>query len=254
MSLWATEQATIELLPNATEDDLQTVVRAVYKQVLGNEHLMESERLTTAESLLRNGDITVRQFVSLVAKSDLYQSLFFETTSQYRFIELNFKHLLGRAPVDQTEISAHVQIYNQDGYEAEIDSYIDSDEYIENFGDSVVPYPRAVRTQVGLKNVGFNRMFALMRGAASSDGDNRARLITSLAANMSPPIKAPARSGAGSYSNTAKRFRITVAKSNVGPRVRYSNIEYVVSYDKMTQQVQNIHKAGGRIVAISEVA
>ena len=53
----------VELWVNATEDDLQVVIRAAYRQVLGNAHLMESQRLTSAESLLRNGDITVRDFV-----------------------------------------------------------------------------------------------------------------------------------------------------------------------------------------------
>ena len=53
----------VELGSNATEDGLQVVIRAAYRQVLGNPHLMESQRLTSAESLLRNGDITVRNFV-----------------------------------------------------------------------------------------------------------------------------------------------------------------------------------------------
>jgi phycoerythrin-associated linker protein len=167
MALWAVETTPVERRPSATEAELQVVIRAVYKQVLGNDHLMESDRLTSAESLLRNGDITVRQFVESVAKSELYRSRFFESASQYRFIELNFKHLLGRAPVDQSEISEHVRIYSDQGYEAEINSYIDSEEYLQNFGENIVPYPRSVRTQVGIKNVGFNRMFSLMRGPAS---------------------------------------------------------------------------------------
>jgi len=53
----------VELGSNATEDGLQVVIRAAYRQVLGNAHLMESQRLTSAESLLRNGDITGRDFV-----------------------------------------------------------------------------------------------------------------------------------------------------------------------------------------------
>ena len=51
----------VELRSNSTEEDLQVVIRAAYRQVLGNVHLMESQRLTSAESLLRNGDITVRE-------------------------------------------------------------------------------------------------------------------------------------------------------------------------------------------------
>ena len=124
MVLWLEDAEVMELYPNVAEDELQKLIRAVYKQVLGNYHIMDCERITSGESLLRNGDITVRGFVRLVAQSKLYCSKFFENSSPYRFIELNFKHLLGRAPQAQSEISEHVIIYNNQGYEAEIDSYI----------------------------------------------------------------------------------------------------------------------------------
>ena len=77
---------------------MQSVIRAAYRQVLGNAHVMESQRLISAESQLRNGDISVAGFVRAIARSELYQTLFFENSSPYRFVELNFKHLLGRAP------------------------------------------------------------------------------------------------------------------------------------------------------------
>ena len=254
MSLWAVENPPLELRPNATEEDLQTVIRAVYRQVLGNEYLMESDRLTSAESLLRNGDITVRQFVNLVAKSELYQELFFLSSYQYRFIEINCKNLLGRAPRDQAEISAHVQVYSEKGYEAEIDSYIDSEEYIQNFGENMVPYPRSIKTQTGITNVGFNRMFALLDGFASNDGDKDAKLITSLGANLSPAIAEPAVGNGATYSNTGKRFRIAVTKVGRTPIYKRSNFVYEVGYEQMSQQIQSIHKMGGKIVEIKEVA
>ncbi|MEG4591673.1 phycobilisome rod-core linker polypeptide [Microcoleus sp. F6_B6] len=93
----------------------------------------------------------------------------FYPNSQTRLIELNYKHLLGRAPYDESEIAFHVDLYNAEGYEAEINSYIDSVEYEENFGKSVVPYYRGFATQRVQKTVGFNRMFQLYRGFASSD-------------------------------------------------------------------------------------
>ncbi|NEP53908.1 MAG: photosystem I reaction center subunit XII, partial [Moorea sp. SIO3C2] len=200
MSLWVMDANPIELRPGATEDDLQTVIRAVYKQVLGNQHLLESDRLTSAEAMLRNGDISVRGFVRMVAKSDLYKSLFFDSASQYRFIELNYKHFLGRAPQEQAEIAEHVLIYNTAGYDAEIDSYIDSAEYQLSFGEFIVPYPRSNNTEVGIKNVGFNRTFCLMRGDATSDSSNQAKLISDLGANLSTKITAPA-GGSGNYAN-----------------------------------------------------
>ncbi|NET53379.1 MAG: photosystem I reaction center subunit XII [Merismopedia sp. SIO2A8] len=249
------EVEPLELRPLATEDDLQTIIRGVYKQVLGNVHLMESQRLSSAESLLRNGDVTVRGLVRMVAQSELYQSLFFHTASPYRFIELNCKHLLGRAPLDQAEISEHVQIYNQQGYEAEIDSYIDSDEYIQNFGENIVPYARTIRSQSGIKNVGFNRTFSLLRGAASSDtSDNKAKLISAVAGNTSTKVKTPVVGSGAAYDNTGKRFRIEVTKAGAGSIFKRSNTTYEVGYAQMSQKIQNIHKMGSKILSITEVA
>jgi hypothetical protein len=242
----------VELRPNATEDDLQVVIRAVYRQVLGNAHLMETQRLTSAESLLRNGDITVREFVRQVAKSDLYQSLFFSASSAYRFIELNCKHLLGRAPLEQTEIAQHVQTYNEQGYEAEIDSYIDSDDYIQNFGENIVPYPRSIRSQRGIKNVGFNRMVSLLGGSASSDNSNKAQLIATVASNLPQKIKVSNVGLSGASGSSDKRFRVTAAKGG-GANVRISNMSYEVSYAQLSQKIQNIQKTGGKILSITEV-
>ncbi len=254
MSLWVVDSEPLELKANFTEEDLQTTIKAVYKQVLGNAYLMESDRNISAESLLRNGDITVRGFVSAIAKSDLYRSLFFESVSQYRFIELNCKHFLGRAPLDQAEISYHVQVYNDGGYDAEIDSYIESEEYLENFGENIVPYSRSSSTTVGIKNVGFNRIFALSRGFASSDvSSNDAKLIQDLGANLPTKITAPA-GGGGTPSSRAKRFRIKVKKGGSTPLYKCSNVTYEISYQQMSQKIQNIHKMGGTIVSITEVA
>ncbi len=153
----------------STEDDLQVVIRAVYRQILGNGYVMESEELSYAESQLRNSDITVREFVRLIAKSDLYKSRFFAAVSQTRFVELNFKHFLGRAPYSQAEISEHIQRYAAAGYDAEIDSYLDSTEYQEVFGVNVVPFNRGFLTQKGQVNANFVRSLKLYNGFAGSD-------------------------------------------------------------------------------------
>jgi phycoerythrin-associated linker protein len=253
MSLWTvTNSEPIELRPNATEDELQGVIRAVYQQVLGNAHLLEDDRLISAESLLRNGDITVRQFVSAVGLSDLYRNKFFAPNSQYRFVELNCKHFLGRAPQDQAELSAHVQCYANGGYDADISSYIDSDEYLQNFGENVVPYARGIKTQTGQTNVAFNRAFALMRGHATSDAGSASQLVSDLASNKATKIVASI-TGSGTYANTGKRFAITVATPGSGERYRRSTQVYTVSYSQFTNQVQTIQRRGGKIVSISEI-
>ncbi len=252
MALWI-ETQSIELRPNATEDELQAVIRAVYRQVLGNAHVMESQRLISAESQLRNSDITVAGFVRAVAQSDLYQSLFFETASPYRFVELNFKHLLGRAPQDQAEIAEHVLTYNTHGYEAEINSYIGSDEYGSSFGENIVPSARGNRTQTGVKNVGFNRTFALMRGFAAHDAGKSAKLIGDIAGNLPTKIVALA-SGSGASSSRGKRFRIAISGANFGARVTRSATTFEVGYNQLSRKIQNIQKTGGKILSITEVS
>ncbi|WP_287128031.1 phycobilisome rod-core linker polypeptide [Candidatus Cyanaurora vandensis] len=159
----------VELQPFANEDELQGVIRAAYRQVVGNAYIMDAERLTSSESMLRNGSICVRDFVRAVAKSDLYKSRFFWPMSQNRFVELNFKHLLGRAPYTQAEVSEHVQIYANAGYEAEIDSYLDGLEYQQAFGPNIVPYNRGFLTQTGQVTANFTRSLKSFPGFAGSD-------------------------------------------------------------------------------------
>ena len=254
MSLWVTNSSPVELRPNFTEDDLQIVIRAVYKQILGNAYILDRDCFASAESMLRNGDITVRGFVSMIAKSELYQSLFFESTSQYRFIELNFKHLLGRAPQSQAEISEHVVIYNTSGYDAEINSYIDSDEYTQTFGEDIVPYVRSNQSQVGISNNAFNRTFTLYRGEATSDTSSSSKLIASIASNLATKIANPAVGNGANYGSTGKRFRIAFVKGGTTPTQKQSNKSFEIGYDQMSARIQAIQKTGGKIVSITEVA
>lgn len=237
-------------------EDRAAMIRAIYKQVLGNPHIMESERLTTAESQFCNGTLTVREFVRAVAKSDFYRRRYFESCAPYRFVELNFKHLLGRAPLDQAELSKHIQICINEGYDAEIDSYIDSQEYQENFGDDVVPYYRGAKSQVGIKQVGYNRTLNLYQGYAGVDSAFKgARLVDAIATNSGGKISLPSTGGrrSGYKDATSKMFKIVVKGSKFDSPRRTSVTEYIVSGAKMTPQIQRIHRAGGKISEIVEI-
>lgn len=240
--------AQVTLWPTSSSSDYDIVIRAVYKQVLGNAHIMESERLGNAESQLRNGRISVREFVREVAKSDQYKSRFFEASSQYRFIELNFKHLLGRAPLSQAEVSEHVKLYNSAGYDAEIDSYLDSDEYQEAFAEDTVPYYCGAVSQVGQKQIGYNRFSQLFRGVAESDKALKDSTLTyALATNSTSAVATGSPKG-----GTDKVFRIVVAGAT-GSRRRRSSVEYLVPAQHMSAQIQRINRTSGTIVSITEV-
>ncbi|MGC1305976.1 MAG: phycobilisome rod-core linker polypeptide [Phormidesmis sp.] len=253
MSIWVANPEPVELRKNASEDELEAVIAAAYKQVLGNHHVMESQRLESAESLLRNGDISVRGFVRAIAKSDLYQSLFFEASSAYTFIEKNFQNLLGRAPDDQSEVSAHTAIYAERGYEGEIDSYIDSDEYWQSFGENTVPYLRGQNTEAGAKNVRFNRTLVLAGGNASNKSGSKSKLTSDLAGNRSTKIRSPKGVGLGK-TGTAGRFRIVVSGANTGgSRTPRSSASYEVGYNQLQSKIRSIQKTGGKIVSIDPV-
>lgn len=248
--------AQVELRPNSSTEEIAVVIRNVYKQVLGNPHIMESERLVKEESQLCNGEISVRDFVRAVAKSDFYRSRYFESCAPYRFVELNFKHLLGRAPVDQAELSEHIRICVEQGFDAEIDSYLDSSEYQDKFGMNIVPYYQGAQSQVGQKQVGYNRTLSLYQGYAGVDSAfSASRLVYDVATNSSTKVNLPSSGGriSARQDATQKMFKIVVKGSKFDSPRRLSNTEYLVSGAKMTPQIQRIHRAGGKIVSITEV-
>lgn len=180
--------------PTSSADEIESVIRAVYKHILSNAHVMESERLPIPESQFRRGELNVIEFIRQIAYSDMYRTRFFENGSRNRFIELNFKHFLGRAPESLAEIALHSGLLETGGYEAEIDSYLDSDEYYQNFGADMVPYYRGYKTEA-VTMAGFTHMFSLLRGASSSDKNvtenNPARLTLSLFAEQASSIVPP---------------------------------------------------------------
>ena len=254
------EQETFQRCPGDTSDQLNTLIRATYKQVMGNPHLMEFERALSAESKFIDGYLSTRELVRAIGLSAEYKKRFFETNAPYRFIELNFKHFLGRAPQSQAEISAHTQILAEGGYEAEIASYVDSEEYQSVFGEDTVPYAR-ILSESGRSQVAFNRHLSLAEGFAASDTVlSSSSLVRSVATGTVPKGWSSTttrinRTGtqSGAPDPTKKRFRIVVANQTRMSRQRTSGSTYLVSGKDMSSQIKYIHARGGKIVSITEV-
>jgi phycocyanin-associated rod linker protein len=256
------EAAPIELRPNWTQDNVQAVIAAAYRQVLGNEHLMQGERLVGAESLLVRGVISVRGFVQAIAESELYRQKFLYPNFHVRFIELNYKHLLGRAPYDQTEIAYHLDLFLSQGYEAEINSYISSVEYQTSFGDNTVPYHRDFQVDhPGQRAIGFSRLLHLYRGYASSDRSQiptKPRLTWDLAKNQASPIVSPsagALSGAvgGSRGDVYRVRFVQGAAASVPRLIRRSTTELLVSYDQLTTKLKQLSRSGSKVISVTSV-
>ncbi|MBE8968289.1 phycobilisome linker polypeptide [Nostocales cyanobacterium LEGE 12452] len=270
------DQSPVELRPNATKEDIERVIAAVYRQVLGNNYILASDRLTSAESILRDGKITVQEFVRQLAKSELYKTKFFYDNFQTRVIELNYKHLLGRAPYDESDVVYHLDLYQTKGYEADIDSYIDSPEYQSSFGENIVPYYRGFSTQTGQKTVGFSRIFQLYRGYASSDTSQlkgkSSRLASELGRNSASVVVPPSGAssgfsyvasekgvtpnstfgGAGTFGKEGRLYRIEVAGVfGAGyPSTRRVNQAVVIPYEELSSYFQRVVKQGGKIASV----
>jgi phycoerythrin-associated linker protein len=255
----------------SSEGDKAALIRAVYQQVLGRQYVMANERLEGPESLFKRGYLSVREFVRQVAKSNLYRDRFFTSTNPYRFIELNFKHLLGRAPQNKAEMLHHFTILQEKGYDAEIDSYIDSAEYQQRFGEEGVPYLHGWNYSIGQQGLQFSYMLQLSRGASASvKGDiakNQSRLNPSIHAEAPIPVVSPnakgsvfrkvtsdgiTRQGVGAGEG-GRTFRVEISGFNNYRLHKRSNRVRFIPFSKLLEYQQQIHREGGRIASITPV-
>jgi phycoerythrin-associated linker protein len=184
---------TFDRFSPSDREALRECIDAAYRQVLGNAHVMAYERCDSLEAEFADGRLCAREFVRRLAKSELYKSRYFFKVSAYRGIELNFKHLLGRPPLNQQEVISSAAIQSEYGFDGLIDSIIDSAEYSEVFGDNTIPYVRSFTSASGMSMQNFVRIAALEQGFASSDRSkgSDSLLCSNLAGGVSMAIHVP---------------------------------------------------------------
>ncbi len=205
-----------------SSDEAKVAVSVAIRNVFGNANLFESELAELADSIscvTKTADM--REFVRALGLSEAYRKRFFESCSNQRFVELNFKHFLGRAPRTQTEISEHIQILVNEGYNAEINSYIDSSEYDSLWGKSRVP---AVNFRGGHPyNNDMNKLAVLNGGFGTSD-----RLVKKAAITNGD---ASGYTGFGVYKGLPTAWRgENAARDEAGPVMRFSESKFWNSF------------------------
>jgi phycobilisome rod-core linker protein len=129
--------STANLLSSSGLDEL---IAAAYRQIFF--HAFASDREIFLESQLRSGNISVRQFVRGLILSKTYRSSFYEKNSNYRFVEQTVQRVLGRDVYSEREKIAWSIVVATKGIEGFIDALLNSDEYLEAFGDDILPYQR----------------------------------------------------------------------------------------------------------------
>jgi phycobilisome rod-core linker protein len=120
--------------------DIGNLIEAAYRQIFF--HAFASDREPFLESQLRNGQISVRDFIRGLLLSDTYKRSFYDLNSNYRFVEQSIQRVLGRDTYSQREKIAWSIVVATKGIQGFVDELLNTEEYQSNFGNSIVPYQR----------------------------------------------------------------------------------------------------------------
>jgi len=125
-------------------EERQAALYQIYTQVLERQpYASERRQLAKAEKDFLKDKIGVKRFLKALGHSEVYLSEFYYSGSNLKFLELCFKHFMGRAPKSHAEMSEYSDILMRDGVKELITKMIDSEEYRKHFGCFTVPHPYA---------------------------------------------------------------------------------------------------------------
>ncbi len=123
----------------------QSVIKAAYRQIFERDITRAyGQSISYLESQVKNGDISMKEFVRRICKSPLYRKQFFEPFINSRALELAFRHILGRGPSSREEVQDYFSIVSEKGLAGLVDALVDSQEYADYFGEETVPYLRGL--------------------------------------------------------------------------------------------------------------
>ena len=214
---------TENLLSPSNMDDL---IEAAYRQIFF--HAFKWDREPFLESQLRNGQITVRDFIRGLLLSKTFYNSFYEKNSNYRFVEQCVQRVLGRDVYSQREKIAWSIVVATKGIKGFADQLLNSDEYLENFGYDTVPYQRR-RNLPGrekgelpfnIKSPRYDAYYRGILGFPQIVWQNEVRRYT-------PQEKKPKSGDPSLYLDMARS--LSSARGNPTPRVTAMNINIEAS-------------------------
>jgi len=135
------EQPRTYSIKNVLGDSGMTeLINAAYRQMFFQ--AFAADREPFLESQLRNGQITVRDFIRGLALSSTFYDSFYIKNSNYKFVEHCVQKILGRDVYSEREKISWSIVVATKGIQGFIDELLNSEEYINEFGDDLVPYQR----------------------------------------------------------------------------------------------------------------
>lgn len=191
------------------ESSTQAVIKAAYLQVFGRD-VYDGQRLKVDEIKLENGEITVREFVRRLAKSNLFRSLYWTPLYVTKAVEYIHRRLLGRPTYGRQEINTYFDICSKKGFYALIDAMLDSVEYGETFGEDTVPYERYLTPGgLALRSVRVGSISDKGAKVVQEETPRFVELGTAIELRTEPDIQFRANQGVTKKREQTKVFKLT---------------------------------------------
>ena len=131
-------------------EDQNFVIESAYRQIFF--HAFKVDRDRTLESQLRDGQITVREFIRSLCLSDTFTRSFYNLNSNYRVVRHLVEKLLGRPTHGRSEEIAWSAVLMTRGVRGMVDDILNGQEYLDAFGYDTVPFHR--NRVVGSRDLG----------------------------------------------------------------------------------------------------
>mgnify|MGYP005845919417 CR=1 FL=1 len=193
-----------------SESSTQAVINAAYRQVFGRD-LYAGQRLKVAEIKLENGEITMREFIRMLAKSEVFRKMYWSSLYIMKAVEYIHRRLLGRPTYGRKETNQYFDICAKKGFYALVDAIIDSPEYDESFGEDTVPYERYL-TPAGLSLRSMRVGTLAERGMGQGLPEVTPRFVElgAVAATRSEPdVQVRIKQGVNRQREQTKVFKLT---------------------------------------------
>jgi len=191
------------------ETSAQAVIKAAYLQVFGRD-LYDGQRQKVAEINLENGDITLKEFIRALAKSNIYRNMYWTPLYVCKAIEYAHRRLLGRPTYGREEMNRYFDLCSKKGFYALIDALIDSVEYEKAFGEDTVPHERYLTPNgLAMRTV---RGGAATQAALTTANESTPRFIELGVAQSQPAesqVQSLAGQGVSKQREQSKVFKLT---------------------------------------------
>ncbi len=146
------ETPIITVSRRSTIEERQIALYHIYQQVLERQpYAYEHKLLAKVEKDFLNDKIGVKRFLLELGQSEVYLQSFYHSSSNMKFLELCFKHFMGRAPSDPEELRDYCNLLMHQGVGKMIEAILNSEEYRKAYGCFTVPYPRQPKQYVSPK-------------------------------------------------------------------------------------------------------